>query len=262
MLFGLDLNDFSTGISAIITGSLLFTLLHYALSKQVKEEDLNHDAIGGYFGVIGTLYAVLIGLVIYDATSKYTSASNNISSESKAIGETHLYAKQFKSGNISSEISSLLINYIDEIVRSDWQHLAEDKNNPKAREFLSQIMLKIESIEPKTTKEEMYLPILLQSATNMAESRMVRFDNTTHSLPSCEWVLLSFSASLTLLTSLFLRVGKTFPQIALSFILSISILTSLYAVLMFSEPYKGSLRLPMGQLLLMQKVLHGEFGRF
>lgn len=262
MLFGLQLDYFSIGIPAILVLSILFSFLSFAFGWICNKNRINQDSVGSYFGVIGTLFAVLIGLVIFDVASKYADAHENIVSESKAIAEISVYLKQFKTGGVGSELNGLLLDYLDEMISSDWEHLERDQYNPKARAIISKIMVRIGAIVPTEKNEEIYLPILVQSVTNMAESRMIRFDIATHYMPTCEWALLISSGLLTILSSFYVRVGSSYAQIFLSFILSFSILTSLYAVLMFSEPYKGSFRVSINPLLHTQKVLHGEFGEY
>jgi len=203
MLFDLKLNYFSTGIPFLIFCSFLVSTIHYNIARNTEKYSLNQDAIGSLFGVIGTIFSVMIGLVIFDVTSKYSEAHEGIVMESKYIIETNLYLKQFKTGGVGNEISGILLEYLDEVVASDWEHMATDTNNAKGRAIVNKLYSKIESIIPKTKNEEIYLPILVQSATSMGEARMIRFDVTTHSIPSYEWMLLLTSALLTILASFF-----------------------------------------------------------
>ena len=58
-----------------------------AFRKLIGPERLTacHEVGGYYFSVVGTFYAVLVGLIIFDAQARFDDAKTDVESESSAL---------------------------------------------------------------------------------------------------------------------------------------------------------------------------------
>jgi Protein of unknown function (DUF4239) len=256
-LISIDRYEFGIPIVFLFSASCGFS--YYIISKNFTITKLDPEIIGGFFQVIGTVYAILIGLVVYDATSRYSDAHETVEHESKSIIQVYTLAKHIKSGGAGDRIANKIKEYNDEVVLNDWDMLQDGKINIKARAILREVNDEVLSISPSTNNEEAILPILIQASIDVWTYRMSRFDSTGYALPTSEWVILVSGALLTIITPFFYQLESRVFQSILISMTSMIICSSLYAVLMFSEPYRGDFVVPKEPFIMSQKIINGIY---
>ena len=242
-IFGLigcvSFEKFYIGVISILLFCILAVLLQRLSRKHFEKKKLDPEIVGGFFQVIGTVYAILIGLIVYDATDRYSAAHENVANESKALVSIFILSKQVRPDSVASDIRNMAKDYVREVLSHDWDYLQNEAVNKKARGLIRDINLKAISLSPETKNEEIIVPILIEASMDAWRYRMSRFDISTHSLPASEWILLLSGAVLTLFCSFFYYLECQASQSILTFLTAFVIASSLYAILMFSEPYKG-----------------------
>ena len=65
VLSDLRINKYLIGIPAIFLFSIMCAAFNYLFAEKLIKIKLDPEVISGFFQVIGTVYAVLIGLVVY-----------------------------------------------------------------------------------------------------------------------------------------------------------------------------------------------------
>lgn len=236
------LEYFCVGIPFVLLLCVLSVIIQRMSRAWFEKKRLDPEVVGGFFQVVGSIYAILIGLVVYDATSRYSDAHQNVVDESKALVSVFLLADQIKPNNVSMKIKSLAQSYVNEVVSNDWDHLENETVNIKARGLIKELNQRIIELSPKTKNEEIIIPILVQNAMDAWRYRMSRFDVSTHRLPGSEWILLVMGGIATMVITFFYYLECNKSQSMLTFIAAFIISFSLYAILLFSEPYRGDLR--------------------
>lgn len=88
--------DYSTHAMAVsillsCLGQIIFRKLFGA--ERIKS---CHEVGGHYFSVVGTFYAVLVGLIIFDAQARFDDAKINVESESSALFMIHPSANRYQ----------------------------------------------------------------------------------------------------------------------------------------------------------------------
>lgn len=251
--------NFSFGVPAILVFCIVCVVLQNLSRKYGEKRRLDPEIVGGFFQVIGTIYAVIIGLVVFDATSRFSDAHENVASESEALVSIFMLSKQIKPESAGDNIRNLTKIYVDEVVSHDWTHLQHETVNIKARTLLKDINQNILSLSPKTKNEEVIVPLLAQAAIDAWRFRMSRFDISSHRLPSSEWILLITGAMITICCSFFYYLECKRSQDTLTFLTSFMIASSLYAILMFSEPYKGDFKVSEMPFKISQAIMDGSY---
>mgnify|MGYP006295373189 FL=1 len=255
----LEPEKISNGFVIILILCVIAILLQRISNTLMKGISLDPEIVGGFFQVIGTVYAILIGLIVYDATSRYSDAHENVVNESKALVSVFMLSKQVAAKETSNEIQSMTKDYVHEVVVNDWTCLENEVANIKARELIRDINMKAISLTPKTKNEEVIVPMLIEASMDVWRYRMSRFDISTHRLPNHEWMLLLYGAAITLACSFLYCLECQKAQGALTFLTSSIIFSSLYAILMFSEPYKGDFAVSKKPFEIAMDIIDGSY---
>lgn len=257
----LKLQYFYYGIPAIFSFCAFIVFLQRLSHNYSRIKDLDPEIVGGFFQVIGSIYAILIGLVVYDATSRYSDAHANVVDESKALVSIFLLADQITQIDLGETIKKLDQDYVNEVVNHDWDHLETETVNIKARWLIKELNRKILALSPASKNEEIIYPIMMQTAMDAWRYRMSRFDISTHRLPISEWILLLTGGLVTITVTFFYHLECRRSQSILTFLTSFIIAFSLYAILLFSEPYKGDFKVSKKPFEIAQGIMDGSYFR-
>lgn len=82
-------HGFTTGLT-IILGGIVASFVLVALVRRLFSKDTlrqAHDITGNLLSVVGTLYAVLLGLVVVDALVRFETAMDVVQKESNALAD-------------------------------------------------------------------------------------------------------------------------------------------------------------------------------
>ena len=255
----LEIDRYAVGLPLIFLFSLFCGILQYLVTRSLPKNSLDPEIVGGFFQVIGTVYGILIGLVVFDATSRYANAHETVEKESKAIIQVFALSSAIKSDAAGEKIAKKIKEYNDEVVLNDWDILQNGSVNLRARNLLKEINDLVLSIRPTKINEQAILPLLIQASIDVWCNRISRFDVSGFDLPESEWALLIAGAFLTILTTFFYNDGRGIAQAALVFITTLILCSSLYAVLMFSEPYRGDFVVSKEPFIISQRIISGMY---
>ncbi len=255
----IQIDRYHFGIPAVIICSLFFPALYYFISIKPIKKKLDPEVLGGFFQVIGTIYALLIGLIVYDATSRYSSAHETVENEAKAVLQVYTLAKHIKTGGAGESIIKKVKEYNDEAVYNDWRILQDGGYNLKARSILRELNDDILSLNTSSTNEEAILPMLIQASMDIWGFRIKRFNSYTSSFPTSEWVLLFSGALITIFTAFFFQLECRKTQSILILLTSLIIFSSLYAIYMFSEPYRGDFTISNEPFLIAKNIMSNVY---
>ena len=117
-------------------------------------------------------------------------------------------------------------------------------------------------IEPITENQKVILPILLDKALVILESRRARYNQADYGIPNVEWIALLVGGLVTITFTYFFTVENSKAQYLMTGIVAIVISMNLYIVLLFAEPYTGDFiasRIPLIQAQsIMDETYYGD----
>ena len=95
----LKLDHYAEGISAICLGIVIVVLFQVYIKKLLGEERIRqcHEVGGHYLAIVGSFYAVLLGLIVFSAMDKFIAAEKTVEQEGKSILAAYTMASQFGS---------------------------------------------------------------------------------------------------------------------------------------------------------------------
>ncbi len=249
------------GITLILCASFLAMLGLRILRKIIPEAVFSslQDSTGNFFQVVGTLYAVLLGLIVTDAIGKYLDAEKDISGEAGALVAIYELSNQIVPKEKGHQIQVITSEYLDEIISTDWQNMQEDTDNYKARKKLRSLLEAIQSIEPVSENNKAIFSLLLDRILDATDLRRMRIDSAREGIPAAEWACLWISTLATLISGYFFQIKSRKAHEFCILIMTFVAATNLYMIMLFGEPYKGQFLASKQPLETAQKVLHGSY---
>lgn len=236
-------------VESYLSGSLLIGLfvicgqIGFILScRFVKQDSLKqfHDVAGNMFGVCGTLYAVLLGLLVVDAMQTFQSARHTAEKEADALATIFILAERLPEEKML-KVQTLCKAYATRVIDVEWPLMNQGLMDPKSRNLSLQLLREINDFEPKTESLKTIYPQLVQEALDVREHRRDRNSMVTHSIAAVEWVVLGVGAIVTVVFTYFFRLQSLRAQQAMIGMISLIIALNIYLMILFGYPYSGDL---------------------
>ncbi len=243
-LIHFDLGRYSVGavyilvfIGLSVAGQVLVKRL-----MGVETIALCHEVGGYYMAIVGSLYAVVLGLVIYDAISTFQDASTCVKDEAKAMLAIYALADQFPN-NGKDQIKALSTSYVDEVVQNEWRLMDSGEFSHRARKTMWTLIDVIKQIEPKSENQKVMLHLLIDESLAAWSARRGRIEKIGIGIPTIEWFVLVAGALVTIIFTYFFTISVGKAQLIMTGMVSFMVAINLYMVLLFGNPYSGDLKI-------------------
>jgi len=227
--FLLVLGSVSMAIIGLLVTRKLLTL------EKLKQ---SHD-VGGYFlAVVGTLYAVLLGLVVVDAMQRYQVAQSISEQEAASLVDVFVLSAQLPK-EMRMKVEDMCNEYASQVIRTETGAMKNGTYCPLAREKAIDLMRELMDFEPKSENEKALYPQLVQEASAFWQNRQKRITMAGAGLPTMEWIVLIAGAFFTVFFTYFFVVDELRLQIVMTGIVAILISLNLSLIFVFEHPFAG-----------------------
>lgn len=254
MLENLQLDHYPVGVAAIIFSVFAILFIQSLIERLLGRETLRkaHEVGGYYMSLVGTFYAVLLGLVVFDAMSKFEGADRNVQSEAKAALTIFSLAAQFPESEAA--IRTLAQDYVSAVVKEEWNLNGKGRVSKSATEDLVNLLHVIKEIQPKTPNQQSVYGALLSEAVSLWDSRLNRNKVTNFGVPAAEWAVLLIGAAITITFTFFFTTESDGIHLVMRGMVTLLIAMSLYLVLLFGSPFSGDLRVSDAPFRFVENV--------
>lgn len=239
----MELDTYLMGFFLVIASAILAILGLLCVRKLLRTRDLIscHD-VGGYLlSVVGTLYAVILGLIVVDSMGNFQQARLTTEEESNSLANVLILANQLPKEK-RDEIQKYALTYIDHVIKEEWPDMDEGRYSAKARLAAIRLFDVVSDFEPKTEKEKAVYATQLTSLCQFWDSRRTRTVTAEHGVSTLEWFVLLVGGSVTVAFTYFFKLDNLRIQIVMTVMVSTLIALNLFLVLMFGYPYSGDHR--------------------
>lgn len=218
---------------------------------------LCHEVGGYYMSIVGSMYAVVLGLVIFDAITNFQDASLAVKDEAKALLAVYSLADQFE-GKGKAQVKELASDYVREVVENEWRTMDQGDFSPKARSIMWKLLDQVKQIEPQSENQRVVLPIMINEALMAWSARRARIEKIGIGIPDLEWFTLLAGAVITILFTYFFTIAIGTAQLFMTGMVAFMVAINLYLVLMFGNPYSGDLRIPATAFEVLNQYMHSH----
>jgi len=218
-------------------GGILFLRKVWPLSKRPKFSEIH----GHMFGVIGIIYAVLIGAIAVGSWDKFKTAEEQVYKEALTTLSIYRSASGLEI-NQTKEVRKFIEGYLTNVIEKEWPSMKKGTILDIKDPYLYELSNFLTEINTKNTTQLIFLNTLVQETIKLREIRGMRIFISESSL---NIILLQF----TLLGSFLIFLSTIFfgaEHALLSNIIIISILSIVTGLVItiiigLDHPYQGDI---------------------
>lgn len=202
---------------------------------------VSHEASGQYLSVVGTLYAVLLGLIVIDAMDRFEHAVDLVGTECNALGEV-IYLSGRMPGPLKEQVHRRTGEYARLVLEQEWPRMSHGEHLPEARRACLELMRALRDWEPSTESEKTIYAAALSAGSEFWDARRSRIMACQQNVPFLEWCAVLLGAFVTVGLTYFLVLDDVRIQVALTAMVAVLIGLNIFLILMFAYPFSGDVR--------------------
>jgi hypothetical protein len=221
-------------------GALLGTHFRNAISEDDLREDVR-DVIKLSTGLIGTMAALVLGLLIASAKSSYDTKSTQIRQITANIILLDLDLERYgpDAQNLRIMLRSAIPPLIDQIWNEgDRAKLSAYSANAEGYEFIE----KIRQLQPNNDSKRALQAQVLSAAANLVQARLSLFTQSNDAIPAPFLVILIFWLAI-IFTSFGLFVRPNRIVIVTFFVGGLSVASAIFLILEMGQPFTGLMQI-------------------
>jgi hypothetical protein len=235
----------------IVVGSALFSVAGLFLTRKIlgpKSLNHHHELASNILAVVGTLNAVLLGLVILEAQSRFQQARTNEAAESSAMGDMRMYAEY-----LPEPTRSLINNHVGTYVKLvrdvEWDSPPALQPNKEAVKEFHCLWKLVCDYNPTTSKEQNLQASMLTSLTQSFDLRRFRITTGRHGMPPILWSVLIVGSISTIIFTYFLSGHTLKMHVFMVSLLSLPLSMGILVVYVLGNPYVGDWKIRPEQFI-------------
>jgi len=255
------IDSYGAGLLLVLLWVVLATGGLFLFRRSFSHETLqdSHEVAGYLLAIVGTMYAVLLGLVVVESLAKFQEARNNVRMEANSLADVFLLSERF-SPEKEKEIKALCFHYAKRVVDFEWKEMDDCQIDMDCRRTALKLMRSVQQLEPKTPAEQGLYPLAVQEVCQFWDCRRSRINAAQNGVPFEEWMVLLFGAFVTIVFTYFFAVKNKALQVAMTSMVAILIALNLLLVLWFGYPFSGDRKVHPDAFQLDQSIFENQLG--
>jgi hypothetical protein len=236
------LNDLPTWLVALIviggcTGLTVGLLL--VLRERVKAamREMHNDVAGYLFAVIGVLYALLLGFIIFATWEHVGAAQTDVEREAASLTALYETSVGLPQG-IQQAARTEIRRYTDLVITDEWSAMAHGDSSPRVDASLDRLY-QIYARGGTAGRQDNVDSESLQLLNEVADARAERLSGATGSLNGVFWGVVIFGGFCTLAFALLFYLENAGIQIAMISLLAALVSSMLFLLVALDHPYSG-----------------------
>jgi undecaprenyl pyrophosphate phosphatase UppP len=230
------------GIAIVVGGMLAALAVASASQRFFRAEELQdgHDSTGSLLAIVGTLYAVLLGLFVVDVMSRFDKACDCVQMESNSLADIFHLADGLPEP-YRHTIRSSCRTYAKQVVELEWPTMERAQMSVEARMTALALAQSLRDFEPATEAQKIIHPVLLEQIRELWDRRRDRAGTVEYGIPVVEWVTLIVGAVVTVFIGSLMHVASHRLKMAVIAMTALVIGLNLYLICLFGYPFAGEL---------------------
>ncbi len=237
----------------VVAGSILG--LYWTRDKRFLDVFREHHDVSGFtFGIIGVVYAVLLGFTIVTVQDRYNQAHQASETESNYISDLYRDVEVFDK-ETQDKIHNLLTGYVDLVLNDEWSKMARQEVSDMTAAQMRKIWAAYAEIHPKDERDSIWLSQSLSKLNEFSATRLSRLYHGYESLGPMMWVLLIGGACITIGFIYLFHVRPFWLHAIITASLAGLISFMLFLIGELDRAYTGTVRVTPVSIERVQKML-------
>lgn len=253
---------FWNGIAIVSAGVVISLAVVAAARRLFPAADLQdgHEATGTLLAIVGTLYAVLLGLVVVDAMARFDKAAESARMESNCLADIFLLSDQLPEP-YRERVRDICRTYARQVVEVEWPAMEKARMSVEARVTAVSLTRAFDGFEPATEAQKIVYPELLEQVRELWDHRRDRAAAAENGIPTIEWVVLIVGGIVTIFLGGLFHVESSRLQNVVTAMTGLVIGLNLYLVCLFGYPYAGDLSVSNRPFKIDIAIFEGAYDR-
>jgi Protein of unknown function (DUF4239) len=251
------MNAFLLGTAIVVISMVLALAGLKWVRHSIRREtlQLNHEVAAAMISILGTLYAIVLGLVVVDALTHRELAQSMESTEANALASI-MHLVRTLPVPVRRPIMQAELDYTEAAITNEWPLLSIGKA-PDKQTLLAfgEIWETTANFEPKTPREQNIHASLLAYMTQMSDARRYRIVTCKHGMPSLLWLVLITGGFCTIGFTYFFGAEKLKAQMVMTAVVTLMLGLNILLVFFYGRPYTGDLQIEPSNLIHARDLL-------
>lgn len=189
-----------------------------------------------FISTVSVFLGVSLSFLIVVVWNGYTDAKYNDQLEAEAAYTLHGLLSVLPD---TENTQQLIIDYLKYVVQIEFPKLENGENVDKNNPILQKLRSDIYNISPTTPQQSVLYNQIIETLNNMISYRISRLDESASSVNSILWWVAIIDSALLIFMSWTVYCISKFHYILVA-IVSIYVASSIFAILILSNPYRGT----------------------
>lgn len=201
----------------------------------------HNDVIGWQLSILGTIYAVMIGFMLYAVWANFQAAETNVDNEANSLVNLFRTADGLPAAQRDA-IRIAAANYTNGLLNQEWGTMSRDQVPHGGQLFIMQMWAIMTHTPVQNEAQLASLQQAMQELNSVTEHRRVRILQSRSKIPPILWTVLVIGGIVTIASACL--IGSDNFQLHFSLILALSLLISMALVTIqdMDRPFQGAVR--------------------
>lgn len=199
-----------------------------------------HEVGGFLLSVVGTLYAILVGLIVVNSQGKVDAASQMAVAEANMLSNIYHLSNTFKEP-ARSRIHKHIYDYAVAAVNQDWSLVEEGLEKEATIPAYQALWKEVTHYVPREDNESQCYSTMLGNIQELSEARKYRMVAARGGLSPVLWSVLIAGGAMIVLFTYFFFVESLFAQVIMTAFVAVFLSLNVYLIYICQNPYRPEL---------------------
>lgn len=216
----------------------------------------HNDIIGWQISILGTVYAVMVGFMLYAVWANFQTAEANVDNEANALVNLFRTADGLPAAQRDA-IHIAAANYGNAVLNQEWPTMNEDLVPGEGKPFIMQLWAITTSTPAQNYSQMVSLHQAMHELSDLAEHRRIRILQSRKKMPTILWAVLVIGGMITIAACCLIGSENVALHYTLILALSLLISLSLVAIADIDRPFQGGVHVdPYAFVRAQQTIMH------
>lgn len=233
------MNTMTDGILIIGLTTALSVAGMFLVRRNIDRATLEacHEVGGVMFAVIGTLYAIVVGLIVVSSEAKVDDAGKMAVTEANQLSNMFHLAATFKQP-ACDRIRKSIHDYAVAVVNQDWTKVETGEETEATIPSYQALWHEITSYVPERGNDSQAYATMLTNMEDLSSARRYRMVEARNKLSPILWTVLVGGGIMVILFTYFFFVESIKAQAIMTTFVALSLSMNVYLIYVCQNPYR------------------------
>jgi hypothetical protein len=214
----------------------------------------HNDVAGFIHGVIGVVYAVLLGFTAIMVWEQFRNAQQGVELEADALADLYRDAQAFPP-EVREQMALRMRAYAGMVLEKEWPAMAEGESNPETGEAYEQLWRTYHEFTPQDDNQRAWHAESIRRLNALDDSRRDRLLRVRSGLPTVIWSALLGGGAVTIGFTFLFGTRNALAQGVMTAGLALTIGLVLLSIVALVHPFSGITRVNPEAFHQVEKIL-------